>query len=304
MKKWFSAAKDGFKVVRVKDWESAREMAISLDGWIFRGQADASWNLESTIFRGSFISGYHPHFIAVREQEILYDFQRRAHHFIADPPPLDAYLEWLALIQHYGGPTRLLDFSRSFYIASFFAVENATTDAAIWGINGFMLADAAGAKLGFTTFGSEKMVIRANAARVEKLLRKARPPASVLDVEPERQNERLSIQQGLFVMPCNLDRPFEANLGATFRFRRHLIQNQQPEPWSLKIESLVRQRNRLPVLKIVLPRKCILDAIHDLRRMNITSASLFPGLDGFARSLRYHLLPPNQSLRFWIRNQK
>ena len=117
----------------------------------------------------------------------------------------------------------------------FFAVENATTDAAIWGINGFMLADAAGAKLGFTTFGSEKMVIRANAARVEKLLRKARPPASVLDVEPERQNERLSIQQGLFVMPCNLDRPFEANLGATFRFRRHLIQNQQPEPWSLKI---------------------------------------------------------------------
>jgi hypothetical protein len=39
------------------------------------------------------------------------------------------------------------------------------------------------------------------------------------------------------------------------------------------------------IMKIVLPETCHGTALSDLRNMNITPATLFPGLDGFARSL-------------------
>jgi hypothetical protein len=43
------------------------------------------------------------------------------------------------------------------------------------------------------------------------------------------------------------------------------------------------------VVKIVLPGAVHRDALRDLRAMNVTAATLFPGLEGFARSLAFHL---------------
>jgi hypothetical protein len=45
------------------------------------------------------------------EETLLRDFQRAAHgnyHAI----PFDEIVDWLALMQHYGGPTRMLDWTR------------------------------------------------------------------------------------------------------------------------------------------------------------------------------------------------
>jgi len=54
------------------------------------------------------------------------------------------------------------------------------------------------------------------------------------------------------------------------------------------------------VIKFVLSMKVdvVQEALGELRRMNISRENLFPGLDGFARSTRYHLLYyKNQSLQ-------
>lgn len=49
--------------------------------------------------------------------------------------PADAdTFQWLALMQHHGAPTRLLDFTWSPFVSAFFALERATKDAAIWAI--------------------------------------------------------------------------------------------------------------------------------------------------------------------------
>jgi len=38
-------------------------------------------------------------------------------------------------MQHHGAPTRLLDFTYSFYIAAYFALEESEKDCAIWALN-------------------------------------------------------------------------------------------------------------------------------------------------------------------------
>ena len=47
-----------------------------------------------------------------------------------------------------------------------------------------------------------------------------------------------------------------------------------------------------PLIKIILPEAVRNEAMESLYKMNITAATLFPGLDGFARSMKYHLTWP------------
>jgi len=54
-------------------------------------------------------------------------------------------------------------------------------------------------------------------------------------------------------------------------------------------EMIGQPQHDIALVKMVFPRKTHLDAMHDLKRMNITAASLFPGVDGFAKSLQFSL---------------
>lgn len=43
------------------------------------------------------------------------------------------FIEWLSIMQHFGAPTRLLDFSQSMYVALFMAMDNSFYDNfSIW----------------------------------------------------------------------------------------------------------------------------------------------------------------------------
>src|SRR5439155_228450 len=59
------------------------------------------------------------------EQQMRKEFKLRAHYYINHLPNRGGVLSWLALMQHYGAPTRLLDWTYSFYVAAFFPLAEA-----------------------------------------------------------------------------------------------------------------------------------------------------------------------------------
>ena len=55
---------------------------------------------------------------------------------------------------------------------------------------------------------------QAHIQYIEGVLGAGNGPPLVVSVEPERLNERISIQQGLFLFPCDLNCPFTTNLAS------------------------------------------------------------------------------------------
>ena len=97
--------------------------------WIFRGQP-RRWNLIPKIGRERArvdpLGKPLPHSV-LNEKRMLREFKRQARPYFRDAPGQRHDIEWLAIAQHYGMPTRLLDWTESLLIAAYFAVEGAGT---------------------------------------------------------------------------------------------------------------------------------------------------------------------------------
>lgn len=241
-------------------------------GWIYRAHAKACWSLETSLERCC-----NRHDVAVRdrplvEQELFREFRRAYHEYSVYIPDQPAIVEWLALMQHYGAPTRLLDFTYSIHIAAYFAVEKTTTDSAIWAINAEWAMGQSVERLKAVGKSPEHLdrlkspFMEGTEAIVHHLLFESPFALITCPLNPFRLNERLRIQKGVFLTPGSIEAPFMENLSSM--------------PGYDKRENLFR------VLILAQLAEKVRAALFD---MNITRRSLFPGLDGYAQALGvYH----------------
>src|SRR6185503_8956288 len=110
--------------------------------------------------------------------------------------------------------------------------------------------------------------------------------AGVVAVEPFHLDERLAAQQGMFLVSLDPTRSFVDNLASTFGVER-LAFDEQPRAFSSSAD--LGDALQASIVEVVLPRALHRPAREDLWRMNLTAASFFPGMDGFARSLLYYV---------------
>jgi hypothetical protein len=122
---------------------------------------------------------------------------------------------------------------------------------------------------------------------VETVIKERRNKDIVYVVEPFHQHERISIQQGLFLFPGNIEKPFEHNLCSVFELDfKDLSAKSSLDLKGSEINKL--DPFNISIMKIVIPQSLHSKALTDLFKMNVTAATLFPGLDGFSRSLSFH----------------
>src|SRR5690242_18135447 len=191
-------ARRTYRVFRVETWEAFLGHITNppYSNWAFRGERDERWPLYSSLSR--YLQNFRVAPAAWPEQEarILRIFKRKAHQYLDRPPAEDDDFQWLALMQHHGAPTRLIDFTWSPYVAAFFALERTRADGVVWALNKARV-DTGLARTDPRIGGNFRRRFLKGRQRF------------IWMGEPHTMNSRLIAQSGTFAVPGVLDVPVE-----------------------------------------------------------------------------------------------
>jgi hypothetical protein len=265
-----------YKTEEIKKWEGIERLnsQYSKKKLAFRGQSKFEWKLETGLERAANRFSVGLEKLPPIEKGLVREFERKAYLYLNHPPDEQDVMQWLALMQHHGAPTRLLDWTYSFFIAVFFAIEEVEiekgkdyAECAVWVIDLDWLRERSISRL-----PSEKH----ERIKHDKDLKKPEtikilfdtdcPVRSIYRLNPLQLNQRLILQQGLFLAPGDVSQLFMYNL-----------------------ENLSERNDvmaHLTKIKINVDHYFLEEILDRLYRMNISRATLFPGLDGFSASLK------------------
>lgn len=260
--------------MKTSELATVEEIITTLCGlkncYIFRGHADSSWRLESTLER--LIGDKWTKETADKfERYSLLSFQSKYHLYDNENIEPGSKLAWLSLMQHYGVPTRLLDFTESPFVALYFAIEaydpRSGKDLAIYSINYSELMeksiqyirskDSAFTETRDTIFETRDEVFTNIVDRFSYDI--------AWVTEPRRFNVRLDRQSGSFLISGNKGERIadllNSNIYEGCDFEKFTIPG-----------GLYKQLYAL------------------LRKMNITSKSIYGDLQGLAQALRMEMM--------------
>jgi hypothetical protein len=231
------------------------ELGLFRSSHAYRGGADAAADLRSGLIR----IGGDPEL----ERQLMRAFRKYA---AQDAVPHDTDWDWLALGQHHGLPTRLLDWTYSPYVALHFAtqsLEDYDRDGVVWTVDYVRAHELLPQRL------REELEDEGANVFTTELLAEAAPSLAdlegefVLFVEPPSFDHRIVNQYALFSVVS----PAEARM----------------DEWMADHPELAQ--------RIVIPAELKWEVRDKLDQANITERVLFPGLDGISRWLARYYTP-------------
>lgn len=251
--------------------------------WMFRGQPTTDGELRTSLERA--LRRFE---LPIERQEelerlLLREFRRHYHRYTADVPAEDDTLRWLALMRHHGAPVRLLDLSYSPYVALFFALDGVAQGESceMWAIDHNWCVARAAERLpkeAWDAFQEDPWGGKTGPT-VRRLF--ATRTQLAVPMNPFYLDARLAIQQGVLLAPLDLSTGIETVLQRMG----------SPDEVCANVRRIV-----IHCTGGLLPT-----ALGELTRMNVTHTTLFPGIDGLARSLEnmvvLSFMFPNRNLR-------
>lgn len=244
---------------------------------LYRGQADANWGLVSSLGR---VAHEDEDLVWWWEEALLDQFMRKAAVHLPRVPHELAVVEWLVLMQHYGAPTRLLDWTRSPLVALFFALEGCyptRSDAlggscAIWAMWPPEFGPSSppspydGQRIHLESADTDSVEPVALGRWHETAFRKAIEANSPvpLIIDPLHPDERMLAQRGVLTALCSLTASFDVGSGKLVDEHFQLRKLEIPIEWAYQLHWI-------------------------LRNSGISYAALFPGIDGVGRTVRHEV---------------
>ena len=122
---------DRFTTFKIESWRDFDDYDPQSVQGVYRGQGRESWPLRTAYERKQRVQN------PMREQGMLQRFVSQAGIYADNLPSNNDYVSWFSLMQHYGAGTRLLDVTRSRYIALFISLMGMVEskfeeDGAVW----------------------------------------------------------------------------------------------------------------------------------------------------------------------------
>ena len=232
------------------------ELGTTLYTSWFRGHSKVIGNLVPKAYRSKFLqlskSGYD-------EFNFIEEFRRIAPSLHSNLPNLDNHLDWLILMQHYGTPTRLLDWSQNILTALFFAVsKNENCDGELWALYPYA-ANKLSNIVGFPTYDNKTFqYLVSEPFFVDKSLSLNISPKYPIAFFPTLNFPRMTFQQATFTIHPILD---DSN----------------------KLENILTDSKELVCYKI--PKDSKIQLLNDLNALGIDHHTLFPDLDHLSKYL-------------------
>jgi len=232
----------------------------------FRGEGNADWPfaLRPRLYRQK-----HKRlkFLLHLDQELRLEFRRRGAQLIIGQRPADKW-EWYFLMQHYGVPTRLLDWTDGALVALYFAVKSrkipgdreGEAPAVVYMLDPWWLNDQAFKRLKDPPEG----VALSDWPEVQKYLPK------------ELSSERLKPSIPVAIDPTHLS-------------SRIAAQRSRFTIFGTEVDGLrlVTKKRDCKFTKILVEASAIPAIQGDLRRAGVSESSIFPDLEGLSRELNF-----------------
>ena len=247
-------------------WESTEAIVCQLAGtdeFFWRGQGDSSWFLCSSLYR--FFDGHDVPVTSRTKIERLSIQEFRASHMrVVNQPPSGERISMtdiMVRMQHYGCPTRLLDWTWSPYIAAYFALTDIKpTGGAIYGLNITKYQAMIGPELPLDDYDYGLLTCLPDRILNRFLDSKIRFP---IPINPTAYTGREFQQQSTFLVDLVLESTTE-----------DIMEDLAPDY----------------LYKINLSPEMLSNALEDLATMNIDGFHLFKGVEGCAKKAIDRLL--------------